>query len=421
MNIAKQTGGDPDLNVSATSLIFTSGNWNIPRPVSVSAAQDTDTINGTAVFTVSSAGVLSRTVTATERDDDFEAHYDFGTSGSPVNAGYNPVSEGTNFTTARGYGWLSGTISSRDRGTGSALERDLNFTPDGTFVVNVPNATYNVTVRLGDRGQFWHDQMGVYLEGTQVGTVSTGRAEVVNLSYEVAVNDGQLTLRLRDQGGTDPNASIVGLDIVTVVPPVPTLSITDVSMTEGDSGTKNFNFTVQLSQPSGQNVTVDYATANGTATAAADYTATSGTLTVIAGATTGTITVSVTGDTAVESAETFYVNLSNPQNALLGDNQGVGTITSDDVTPTLSVVVSSSTFGENAGNSAAIGTVSRTGPTTAAVTVNLTSSDTSEANVPSTVTILAGQSSATFAVSAVNDTVVDGTQSGDDRGRRDRL
>jgi hypothetical protein len=78
-------------------------------------------------------------------------------------------------------------------------------------------------------------------------------------------------------------------------------------------------------------VTVDFATANGTATAAGDYLAAAGTLTIPAGQNVGYVTVWVTGDRTKEGNETFYVNLSNPSaNAYLGDGQGVGTIVNDD-------------------------------------------------------------------------------------------
>ena len=85
-----------------------------------------------------------------------------------------------------------------------------------------------------------------------------------------------------------------------------------------------------LSAASTQDVTVTYATADGTADSK-DYRSANGTLTIKAGATTGTITVVVTGDTAVEPNETFFVNLSNPVNATLLDAQAVGTIVNDDV------------------------------------------------------------------------------------------
>lgn len=117
--------------------------------------------------------------------------------------------------------------------------------------------------------------------------------------------------------------------------PTPGLSINDVTMTEGHSGTTNATFTVTLSAGSGRVVTVAYATADGTATAPADYTAVSGTLTFAPGETSKTITVLVKGDTLDEPNETFLVKLSNPTNATLARAQGVGTITDDDETLTV--------------------------------------------------------------------------------------
>ena len=77
-------------------------------------------------------------------------------------------------------------------------------------------------------------------------------------------------------------------------------------------------------------MTVNYATANGTALAGSDYTAASGTLTFAPGQTSKTVTVNVTGDTVVEPNETFVVNLSAPTGATLFDGQGLGTILNDD-------------------------------------------------------------------------------------------
>src|SRR5262249_43463388 len=108
----------------------------------------------------------------------------------------------------------------------------------------------------------------------------------------------------------------------------------DVSLVEGDTGSQPLALTVSLSKPSGLAVTISYATANGTATTTgADYVAASGTLTFAAGETLKTISVSVNGDTTVESNETFFVNLSNPSNATLGRAQAVGTIVNNDATP----------------------------------------------------------------------------------------
>jgi hypothetical protein len=143
----------------------------------------------------------------------FSAKYDFGTAGSPLAAGYTRVTAGTAYSAAQGFGWQSGTIGDRDRGTGSSLTRDLNFTSLGAFGVDLPDGTYTVTVMLGDAGPHAHDQQGVILEGTQVDSVTTDARQSVTRVYTVTVNDGQLTLLLDDLGGSDPNVTIQGLEV----------------------------------------------------------------------------------------------------------------------------------------------------------------------------------------------------------------
>jgi len=135
------------------------------------------------------------------------------------------------------------------------------------------------------------------------------------------------------------NAVVVdGQGVGTIVndDPLPSLSINDVTVVEGNSGTVNANFTVTLSAPSGQTVSVNYATADGTATAPADYTSLSGALIFAPGQTALAISVTVNGDVIPEANETFFVNLSGATNATIADNQGVGTITNDDVPVTVS-------------------------------------------------------------------------------------
>ncbi len=116
-----------------------------------------------------------------------------------------------------------------------------------------------------------------------------------------------------------------------------TVSINDVTMAEGDSGTTTFTFTVSLSSPAGAGgVTFDIATADNTATTANnDYVAKSLTAqTIPSGSSTYTFDVTVNGDTTVEPNETFFVNVTNITGATAGDIQGTGTITNDDVTLT---------------------------------------------------------------------------------------
>jgi hypothetical protein len=111
----------------------------------------------------------------------------------------------------------------------------------------------------------------------------------------------------------------------------PTLSVGDVTISEGNSGTKLATFTVSLSQVSASPVTYTIATANGTATAGSDYVAS--TLTgqsIAAGLTSKTFTVTINGDTAVEGNETFAVNLSAAVGATIADSQAIGTISNDD-------------------------------------------------------------------------------------------
>lgn len=110
----------------------------------------------------------------------------------------------------------------------------------------------------------------------------------------------------------------------------PSLRINDLSRAEGNMGSAAFSFTVTAAPASASRVTVNYATANGTALAGSDYTAASGTLTFNPGQTSRPLTVSVRGDTVREPNETFVVNLSAPSGATLFDKQGQGTLLNDD-------------------------------------------------------------------------------------------
>lgn len=115
----------------------------------------------------------------------------------------------------------------------------------------------------------------------------------------------------------------------------PALSIDDISVNEGNSGTTTATFTVSLSAASGQTVSVNYATADGTATAGSDYVARSGTLTFAPGVTAQGVAITVNGDTAVEPNETFSVGLSGASNASIASATGTGTINNDDAVVTV--------------------------------------------------------------------------------------
>ena len=115
-----------------------------------------------------------------------------------------------------------------------------------------------------------------------------------------------------------------------VTPDPPTMSISSLALFEGDVGTSNFSFKVNLSRATDQTVTVDFATLDGTAGAGTDYIAKSGTLTFKPNVTEGVIDISVMTDTLKEPDETFSVVLSNPKNATITTGTGVATIRNDD-------------------------------------------------------------------------------------------
>jgi hypothetical protein len=123
---------------------------------------------------------------------------------------------------------------------------------------------------------------------------------------QVFVNDGNWT------GGT--------------MPPPPSISISDVTITEGNSGTQSAMFNLSLSSAWTQMITIQFLTANGSAVAGTDFQSTGGTVTFAAGQTTQVIAVPVIGDRTPEITESFYVNLSSPTNATIVDGQGVATI-----------------------------------------------------------------------------------------------
>jgi len=193
----------------------------------------------------------------------------------------------------------------------------------------------------------------------------------------------------------------------------PALSINDVSIAEGNAGISNMVFTVSLNGAAPTPVSVDYATADGTAQAGSDYTAGSGTVSFPAGTTSQTITVAILGDTVVEPSETVLVNLSNPVGASLADPQGVGTIVSDDLAgPTLSISDASTTEG-NSGTKALTFTATLSPAATTTVTVRATTANgtaTSGSDYTGgalTLTFAPGETSKSASISIRGDTVVE--------------
>ena len=115
----------------------------------------------------------------------------------------------------------------------------------------------------------------------------------------------------------------------------PVLSIGDAQTTEAS---QKLPFLVTLDRASVKNITVDYATADGTATQPGDYTQTTGTLTIAAGDTSGTIEVPIVADEEDEDQESLTLNLSNATNATIGDAQANGIILDGDSLPIVTIL-----------------------------------------------------------------------------------
>lgn len=310
------TGDDFTLTRYTTTgaLDTTTFGTNGITKTAVASGTGADRIQGMAIDSSGRFVVVGYANSATSGDDIAVARYTsvgaldatFGTSGITTTA----VASGTGADRANAVAIdssgniLTAGYSSNGTYNKFALNR---YTSAGALDTTF-NSTGKVTTAIGSL----HDiARGIALQ-------SNGKIVVAGEKEVVA-------------GGGDVNWAAARYDAQTY-----SLSIDNVTVTEGDSGSANATFTVTLSGAAGQSVTVDYATANDTAASSADYTSTSGTLTFAAGDTSKTISVPVLGETADEDNETFTVTLSNASNATISTATGTGTITDNDSPPTVS-------------------------------------------------------------------------------------
>ena len=153
----------------------------------------------------------------------------------------------------------------------------------------------------------------------------------------------------------------------------PSISVREVVVGEGNSGTTQATFVVALSGPASQPVSFSFATANGTATAGSDYVATSGgPVTFAVGEVEKPIVVLVNGDTVDETQETFFLDISNVQNATVSSSRGNGFINDDDG-PTISINDVSITEG-NSGTKAATFTLTLSGSSVESIAIRVATS-----------------------------------------------
>ena len=197
---------------------------------------------------------------------------------------------------------------------------------------------------------------------------------------------------------------------------VPSIAIANVSVAEGNVG-NTANVTVTLSAASTQDISVNYTTADGTASNGSDYSATVGSLLFVAGETSKTISIPVLGDVNIESDENFTVALATPTNATLSANAtATVTLTNDDqavVLPTLSVTAASTVVEGNTGSSTASVTVMLSARSSQTVSVNYATTDgTATAGSDytastGTLSFAPGETSKTFTVPILGDADVE--------------
>lgn len=272
------------------------------------------------------------------------------------------------------------SLTNTQAGTATAVTSSVNpsdFGQNVTFTATVTSSSGTLTGTVQFRD-------GPDLLGAPVTCVAgVGNSCTAQLSTSTLAA-GTHTISATYSGDANFLGSVGMLSSDQVVKSPPSISINDASISEGDTATVNANFTVTLSAPSSQTVTVHFETADGTAHTipappgitppGSDYFSNSGTVTFAPLETTKPVSVAVIGDFTFESDETFFVNLSGPTNATISDSQGTGTINNDDAQGG-KIVFSSPAFNVAEIAGSILISVDRKGDTTQAVTVDYETSD----------------------------------------------
>ncbi|MEM7585614.1 MAG: Calx-beta domain-containing protein, partial [Acidobacteriota bacterium] len=353
-DLATVSVGDVSQAEGAGAMSFT---VSLSNPVDVATSVDVSTSDGSATTadgdynavsgqTVAfAAGETSASVEVTVKDDSrVEADETFSVALSSLVDGGRDVSLGSN-----GTGTIEnddaavisiGDVSQAESAGPMSFTVSLSSPVDVATSVNVSTANGTATTADGD-----YDPVSGQ-------TVSFAAGETM-ASFEVTINDDSqvesdetftTSLSALVDGGRDVTLGSGGTGTIEDDDNAK-LSIDDVSLAEGTGGTTAYVFTVSLSKSSVLPVTVDYATADGTAedeTGDGDYTAVSGTLMFAPGVVQQTINVTVQADSDEELDETFFVDLSGASGATISDGQGIGSIMDDDDqgAPVVSGVVS---------------------------------------------------------------------------------
>jgi Ca2+-binding RTX toxin-like protein len=219
--------------------------------------------------------------------------------------------------------------------------------------------------------------LGITIAERSVSVTLDGKG-VLSFAFNSLVTDGGFGLLAIDGAALFDRFTLTTDDPAYSTPALPTLSVGNAAVTEGDEGLRAVTVTFTLSTAAETPVTVAYATADGTATSGEDYLYQTGTLTFEAGETGKDVTFYVKGDTAVETDETFAIVLSDPVGATIDDGSGTVVIANDDADtslPAISIADVSKAEGDKTNKTKVSITISLSRAATEAVTVQLATAD----------------------------------------------
>ncbi|MEE9326674.1 MAG: lamin tail domain-containing protein [Cocleimonas sp.] len=391
------------VTTSSTSLTFTNADWDTPQVITINGIEDSDLFDESVTITASIDAALS--------DDDFDGLIDQTVSVSIADNDEAQISindvthiEADSGTTDYIFTISIDQISPDDISVDyinnniSATAADNDFNPITTTTATILAGSTSARILVQSLGDV---------------QVESDESFSVDLSNPVAASilDAQGIATISNDDSTQ-------------------ISINDISENESDSGNVSYIFTISINNPSDTDITVDYATADGSLLADGSATAVDNDYITIpitqaiitAGSLSTQVVVQVIGDNTVEENERFFVNLSNSSGAGFFNNQGIGTIVNDDQAQ-LSIDDVTHNEGDS-GNTSYTFTISIDNPSNTDITVDYETADgslpaddsatTADSDyigiVPTQATISAGETSTTIIIQTIGDTQVENNE-----------